>query len=483
MNIQLRKDFIQSQREQLRCETSQKGGRLSVQEKINAFYDSGTFVETGAFVSESTSFATMFQQKAEGVVTGYGAVNGRLVFCCIQDYSRDQGALSMAGAEKITALYEAAVKNAAPVLSVFDCDGAKLADGINAVASYGKVIKAASDAKGLVPQISLITGVCSGGLAAVAGCGDIIIMSGKNAYYSVSPVSVLKHEKADDAVGSGNYAVANGLADLFCSSEQEAFDFAKEILNYLPSNDTQGEVAVSNHDDANRRLGGVEALVTTDGYDGRELVKMLADDGKFLELSAEYGSEFIVGFLSVDGYSCGVVANDPSQGKQITASGADKCASFIDLCDRFALPVVTLCDCDGYSAADEAKHPDLVNALSSLALEYASAEVPMVTAIVGKLTGTAFSVLGSKAVGADLVFALPTAVISPMPVESAVEFMQNDKLAEGLPKDELIEKWEIEYASPVYAAKAGLIDYICESDELRARIAAALNMLGMKAAF
>ncbi len=483
MNIQLRKEFIQSQRKALRCDASQKGDRLSVKEKIDAFYDSGTFVETGAFVCESTSFSNTFDKKAEGVVTGYGAVNGRLVFSCIQDYSRDQGALSMAGAEKIAAVYEAAAKNAAPVLMVFDCDGAKLADGVNAVASYGKIIKTAANAKGLIPQISLITGVCSGGLAAVAGSADLVIMGGKNAFYSVSPVSVLKTEHADKTVGSGEYAAKNGLADVCCASEQEAFSLVKDLLDYLPSNDMQGDVAVVNRDDANRRLADAESLVTSNGYNGRELVKMLADDGRFLELSSEYGSEFTVGFASIDGFACGVIAGNPAKGEKITACGADKCAAFLDLCDRFSLPVITLCDCDGYSAADEAAHPELVSALSALAFGYASAEIPLITAIVGSLTGSAFSVLGSKEVGADLVFALPTAVISPMSVESAVEFMQNDKLAEGLSKEELIEKWEIEYASPVSAAKAGLIDYICEADELRARIAAALNMLSMKAAF
>lgn len=483
MNIQKRKEFIQAECDKLRTTVSLKGGRLSVQDKLAAFFDENTFVESGAFVSENTSFSGAAERGAEGVVTGYGAVNGRLVFCCVQDYSRDCGALSLAGAGKIAAAYEAAARNGAPIVTVYDSDGAKLTDGVNAVAAFGKVLKAAADVKGIVPQIAVVTGVCSGGMAAVAENADVVVMGGKNARLSLSPASVLKTAGADEDTAGGDYAKKAGLASLACETEEEAFQQVKNILDYLPSNCEQGEVGVATGDDPNRAVAGLEDMVLSESYSGAQLVAQLADDGKFIELSDSFGEEFSVGFASIDGFACGILAGNPQQGSQITSAGAKKCADFIRLCDSFALPVVTLCDCDGYSAEDEVKHPELMRSLAELSMAYAQTESPMITAIVGRLTGSAFGVLGSKAVGADMVFALPTAVISPMSAESAVEFMLNDKLAQGLSKEELLEKWETEISSPIYAAKEGYVDYICQPHELRARLAAALNMLGMKAAF
>ncbi|MBR1811703.1 MAG: hypothetical protein IJ766_08700 [Clostridia bacterium] len=477
MNINARKACIKFETDKLRSDPASLGGRLSVQEKIAAFFDDATFVETQRFVGANMSFAVDGDAHPEGIVTGYGAVNGRLVFFCAQDYARDSGALSSAGAAKIADLYAMAVKNSAPVVTVYDCDGAKLADGVHAVAAFGKILKTAADAKGVIPQIAVVTGVCSGGMAVAAQSADIVLMGGEHASLSLSPVSVLGNS------GAVADAPQNGLVAASFATEAEAFAKARELLDYLPSNDTQGEVGIETADSPQRDTAAIESLVLSETYAGADLVRILADDARFCELWAGYGDCFSVGFTSVNGYACGVVAGNPAGGTTLTADGAMKAAKFIRLCDSFGIPVITVCDCDGYSAADEVAHPVLAGSVSALAMAYAGAEIPLITVIAGKLTGSAFSFLGSKAVGADMVFALPTAVISPLPVASAVEFMLNDKLAQGRTKEELIETWENEFSSPVYAAKAGYVDYICEAAELRARIAAALNMLGMKAAF
>lgn len=480
MNIEARKKFIKSECEKLRNNVSLKGNRLSVDSKIAAIFDEATFVETGAFVCESTSFFDVSQKNAEGVVTGYGAVNGRLVFACIQDYSRDNGALSLAGASKIADIYNTAAKNAAPVITVYDCDGAKLADGVNALTATGRVLKATADAKGLVPQIAIVTGVCSGGMAAIAENADIVIMGSKNACLSLSPVSVLKNSGSCETAGSGKYAVKTGLAAAAYDTEEEAFCFAKQLLDYLPSNYIQGDIAIATNDDPNRASSAVEDTVLSGKYTAEQLVSNILDDGCFKQLYADMGKDTAVGFGSIDGYSCGIIASNPVDGEKLTSDAAVKAAKFIELCDSFGLPVITVCDCDGYSETDEAKKPEAAADISALALAYAQSDVPMITVIAGKITGSLFSVLGSKSLGADIVFALPTSVISPMTTESAVEFMMNDKLADGLSKEELADKWETELSSPVLAAKAGLVDYICEPSELRARLAASLNMLSMK---
>lgn len=483
MNIEARKKFIKSECEKLRNNVSLKGDRLSVDSKIASFFDEATFVETGAFVSESTSFTNVFDKNAEGVVTGYGSVNGRLVFICIQDYSRDNGALSMAGAAKIADVYNMAVKNSAPVITVYDCDGTKLADGINAVAAIGKVLKSTADAKGIVPQIAVVTGVCSGGMAAIAENADIVIMGGKNARLSLSPVSVLKNNGAGEDVGTADFALKSGLCAAALQTEEEAFAFTRQVLDYLPSNYTQGEVEIVSSDDPARDTSYVEKLILDSNYSGTELVSQLVDDGKFIEINSGMGNSFVTGFASIDGFSCGIIASNPVSGLLLSSDSAVKAADFVNLCDCFGIPVITVCDCDGYCAEDEAENAEIAANTAALSLAYASADVPLITVVAGKLTGSLFSVLGSKAQGADIVFALPTAVISPMSTESAIEFMMNDKLAEGLTKEELKDKWEDELCSPVLAAKAGLIDYICEAGELRARLAASLNMLGSKAVF
>lgn len=483
MNIDARKEFIKSECDKLNSGVSPKDGKLSAYAKIAKLFDENTFVETESFVTETTSFSNRFEKKAEGVITGYGAVDGRLVFCIVQDYARDKGALSMAGAKKIADAYDMAEKNGAPVLSFFDCDGVKLADGIDSVAAIGRALKAASDAKGIVPQIAVVTGVCSGGLAAVAEAADLVIMAGKNASLSLSPVSVLKDCQKKTDFGSSAFTSKCGLSAISCETEEKTFEKLREVLSYFPSNDTQGEIGVANADDPNRDSSAIEQILLQSPADGEKIVRTLTDDGKFCELYAELGKEMLVGFASIDGFSVGILASNAKEGLKLTSDGAWKASRMIDLCDSFSLPVITICDCDGYDPKDETDNPTLAADISALALSYAQSESPMITVIAGKLTGSAFSVLGSKALGADMVFALPTASISPLPTASAVEFMMQEKLAEGKSREELIEEWETEISSPVWAAKAGHVDYICEASELRARLAAALNMLTTKASF
>ena len=429
--------------------------------KIAALFDAGTFVETGAFMKRGNDLT--------GVVCGYGAVNGKLVYAFAQDSDRKKGAIDALQAEKIAMLYSMAQKNGAPVVGMFDSIGATVADGASVLSAYGKLLKVVSDASGIIPQIAIINGVCAGMAATVAAMFDVVVnIKDQSALYVNAPFLAGKE------IGTADYTAQNGLATITAENEGDAVAKAVKLVSMLPSNCEEGVAIEDITDDINR-------TVAVEGLSGKNLAEALCDAGSFVSLGDAYATEMITGLAIFGGVTCGVVANDAAvNGGVITCDGAKKAAKLISFCDSFSIPVVTLVDSIGVATDAEAEGAPLAAQLGKLAMAYATADTAKIGVVCGKAYGAAFTLMGSKALGADMVYALPTSKISVMAPESAVAFLWNDKITADTSRADLVEKWTNECASPEAAAADGSIDDVVATAELRQRICAAVYMLMMK---
>ncbi len=429
--------------------------------EIAALFDAGTFVETGAFMKRGDDLT--------GVVCGYGAVNGKLVYAFAQDSDRKKGAIDALQAEKIAMLYSMAQKNGAPVVGMFDSIGATVADGASVLSAYGKLLKVVSDASGIIPQIAIINGVCAGMAATVAAMFDVVVtIKGQSELYVNAPFLAGKE------IGSADYTSLNGLASIAVENEGDAIAKAVKLVTMLPSNCEEGVTIEELTDDINR-------TVAMEGLSGKNLVEALCDAGSFLSLGEAYATEMVTGLASFGGVTCGVVANDAAvNGGVITCDGAKKAAKLVSFCDSFSIPVITLVDSIGVATGAEAEGAPLAAQLGKLAMAYATADTAKIGVVCGKAYGAAFTLMGSKALGADMVYALPTSEISVMAPESAVAFLWNDKITADTSRADLVAKWTEECASPEAAAADGSIDDVVASLELRQRICAAVYMLMMK---
>ena len=439
----------------------EKGTTVGSQ-KIAALFDAGTFVETGAFIKRADGAMT-------GVVCGYGAIGGKLVYAFSQDSDRKKGAFDALQAEKIAKLYELAIKNGAPVIGMFDSAGAYLNDGASVMSAYGKMLKIVSDASGVIPQIAIVTGVCAGMAATVAAMFDVTVT-----VKDVSKLFVNAPFLVGKEVGTAEYTAQNGLSSVVAESEAEALALAARLIAMLPSNNEEGVLCNENADDENR-------AVAVDGLTAMERIKAAADAESFVELGAGYADEMLTGFATFGGVTCGVVANNNEKnGGALTSDGAKKAAKMVSLCDAFSIPVVTLTDSTGIALDKAEENAPLAAQLAKLAMAYATATTAKVTVVAGKAYGAAFTLMGSKALGSDMVYALPEAEIGVMAPASAVAFLWNDKITADVTRAALEDEWKEKYASATAAAADGSIDDVIDSRELRQRICAAIYMLMMK---
>ncbi len=430
-------------------------------ERIAALFDTGTFVETGAFVKRDGGELT-------GVVCGYGAIGGKLVYAFSQDADRKKGAFDAKQAEKIASLYQMAMKNRAPVVGLFDSAGAVVCDGASALSAYGKLLKVVSDASGVIPQIALIDGVCAGMSATVAATFDVVVTIKDQSELFVNAPFVLGKE-----VGDAEGAQRSGLSSVLATDGEDALCKIKALIDLLPANNEEGVYTEEITDDVNRLLSG--------DLGGRDLIEAIADTGAFLEIGDTYANGMITGFARIGGVSCGIVANDATEkGGVITAEGAKKAAKMVRLCDAYSIPVVTLIDSIGVEADKMVEDASLALSLGKLAMSYATSDTAKITAVVGKAYGASFTLMGSKALGADVVFALPDSEISTMAPASAVAFLWNDRINESTTRADLEDEWKKLYADPAVVAADGSIDDVIPAEELRQRICSAVYMLMMK---
>ena len=415
-------------------------------QKTASLFDAGSFVEIGAYIKRSGD-----DKAYDGIVCGYGSISGKLAFAFVQDSDRTKGAFDEVGAKKIEMLYDMAIKNGAPVIGVFDSAGAAVLEGSAALSAYGRFISCVAKASGVIPQIAIYDGICSGMALTVASMFDISVKVADKAELYLTATAKDKEI----------------LASIEAENEGAAFAAARELVEILPQN---------NKDDASGMSGDDAArAVAIDGLTGKALVEALSDNGKFVEINARV-SGIVTGFAFFGGRLCGIIASDNTcDAGKIGFIGAKKAADIISFCDRFGISVVTLVDSEGLC---DCACP---NCTAALASAYANATCPKVTAVVGKAYGAGFTLLGSKAIGADIALATEGAVISVMSPESAVAFLMNDKISADKSRAEVEAEWCEKYASATCAAEKGDVDDIVAPETLRARICSALYMLAVKA--
>ena len=426
--------------------------------KLESIFDAGTFVELSAYTKREAS-----QSDFESVICGYGAIDGKLAFAFVQDSGRTKGAFGERHAKKIADMYSLAVKNGAPVIGVFDSAGAVVYDGASALAAYGRFMKCVSDASGIIPQIAVVDGICGGSSAVVASMFDFTVTIKDVSKLYVNPPFVVGKE-----VGTADFAAAKGISAYNAETEADAFKFVRDMISVLPSNNA--DVAyVEFADDMNRK-------VSVEGLSGKALVEAVADNGKLISLYSEYTGNAVLGFASFGGIVSGVVA---SVGV-LDIKAARAIAKLVSFCDGFSIPVLTLVDSEGLDASLEAESSAYASELARLAYAYTSAENAKLTVVTGKAYGAAFTLLGSKSVGADMVYALEDSAISVLSPEASVAFVWNNRVGEQS-REELEAEWKEKCASADDACDRGEVDDVIKSDELRQRICAAFSMMAAKA--
>lgn len=448
---------------------------LTARGRIEALFDEGTFMESGKFVRRTPDeLGGVGDDSFEGVICGWGSVGGKLVFAFSQDYSRTKGALTEAQAAKIEEIYRLALENGAPVIGIFDSAGALLPEGVRALAGYSRIMSCASKASGVIPQIAIIPGTCAGSASVIAGMFDFIIISDTKGNVSFNAPFVLGNETA----GKSEFVQKSGLAALSAKNDGECIALAKLLLSFLPMNNMEGTVEDFSRDSANRLI---DISAYTASGNSKELIAAIADDAKYLELYSEYAKEMTVGLISLNGTVCGIVANNKAEaGGILTAGAARKAARMITFCDSFDIPVITILDSEGPDVSLEAEASPYAAELAKLAFAYSTAKCPMITLIAGEAYGAHFSLMGAKALGADVVLALDSAKIGVMSAKRAVAFLLNDKITEDVSRSDLEAKWDSKIGTPVAAASAGEVDDIIDGSEARVRIAGALMMLSAK---
>ena len=435
-----------------------------VRNQIALLFDESTFVETSAFTKRGFSdfISTEKSNEFESVITGYGSIDGKLVFAFAEDASRMGGAIDERHAKKIADLYNLALSNGAPVIGVFNSNGTDIFAGTSGLAAYGRIMACVNKASGVIPQIALIAKNCIGTSAAIAAMFDFVVKESSASLY-VSAPSLTGNNNGQDEIVSMS-AELNTCAG-----------YIRSLISFLPENSSIGVQVSDCTDNLNRMLGDVNF-----SGDALTAITTVADNGVFFEVGQDNGKVAKTAFASIGGVKCGIVANSFSvnEGK-LCARCARKIARFVNICDSFNIPVVTLVDSLGIKI-DKDNENGFASSLAKLASAYASATCPKVTVIIGHAIGASFILLGSKALGADLVYATDDSEIGALCAESGVAFAWDKYITEENTRNQLIDEWRASVSSPANAAASGEIDDIISINELRARICSALLMLCAK---
>jgi acetyl-CoA carboxylase carboxyltransferase component len=478
-----------------RIEQQHARGKLTARERLDLLLDPGSFVEFDAFVlHRATDFGLDAQRYlGDGVVTGHGTVDGRLVFVFSQDFTVFGGSLSEAHAEKICKIMDLAMKVGAPIIGLNDSGGARIQEGVVSLGGYADIFLRNTLASGVVPQLSLIMGPCAGGAVYSPAITDVTIMVQGTSYMFVTGPEVVRavtHEDVDrERLGGGTtHTTISGVAHLAAADEGEAIDFARRILAFLPQNNLEDPPIVATGDPIDRADEALDSLIPDEPsrpYDMHEVIRHVVDDGAFLELQPGWAANVLVGFARVGGRSIGIIAQQPAVlAGALDIDASDKAARFVRFCDCFNVPLLTFVDVPGFLPGVDQEHHGIIRHGAKLLYAYCEATVPKITVITRKAYGGAYDVMSSKHIGGDVNLAWPSAQIAVMGVEGAVNIIFRDRIEDAEDKEAerhlLTEEYEAQFANPYIAAARGYVDDVIRPSETRARIAAALTMLATK---
>jgi len=473
-----------------RIDRQHAAGRKTARERIDILIDPGTFVELDKFVIHRSHDFGMEKNRfsGDGVVTGYGKIDGRLVYTFAQDFTVFGGTMSRANADKIVKIMDLAMKMGAPLIGLNDSGGARIQEGIESLAGYADIFYRNVMSSGVIPQISAILGPCAGGAVYSPAITDFIVMVKDTSYMFVTGPDVVKavtHEEVtmEELGGATTHHVKSGVAHLTADNEEHALLMIRELIGYLPSNNLEDPHILECKDDINREDKNLNTLIPEDPnkpYDMKELITSVADDQNFFELQPSFAANIIIGFARLAGRSVGIVANQPaSLAGVLDINSSVKGARFVRFCDAFNIPIVTFVDVPGFLPGTVQEFGGIIRHGAKLLYAYAEATVPKITLITRKAYGGAYDVMSSKHIGADINFAYPSAEIAVMGAEGAVKIIHRSKMnTEEL--QEKIDDYREKFANPYKAAELGYIDEIIYPTQTRFKLIQALEMLQNK---
>ena len=470
-------------------------GKLTARERLELLLDRGSFRELDMFVAHRETRFGMAERKipGDGVVTGYGTIDGRLVFVFSQDFTVFGGSLGEAHAAKICKVMDLAMKNGAPVIGLNDSGGARIQEGVMALAGYADIFLRNTLASGVIPQISAIMGPCAGGAVYSPALTDFIIMVKNTSHMFITGPDVIRavtHEEVtfEELGGAWTHNTVSGVAHFAAEDEQDALQLIRRLLSYIPQNNVEDPPFVPTRDDPLRmdeELNHIVPESPTKPYDMKEVIRRVVDDGEFLEVHQHYAQNLIVGFARLGGQSVGVVAQQPAVLAGVLDINASvKGARFVRFCDCFNIPLVVFEDVPGFLPGVAQEHGGIIRHGAKLLYAFCEATVPKVTVITRKAYGGAYCVMNSRHVRGDLVLAWPTAEIAVMGPEGAVNIVFRKEIAEAedpeAAKERLTQEYRDLFANPYVAAERGFVDDVIEPRETRPRLINALEMLANK---
>lgn len=478
-----------------RIKKQHESGKKTARERIHMLMDPDSFVEMDAYV-ETRSIEFGMQQKkvpGDGVVTGYGTVNGRLVYIASQDFTVIGGSLGEMHARKITKVMDMAMKMGAPFISINDSGGARIEEGIDALSGFGDIFFRNTLASGVIPQISVIMGPCAGGAVYSPAITDFVFMVDKTSQMFITGPQVIKAVTGEDVTfdqlgGAGAHNSISGVAHFRSASEEECVSQIKKLISFLPDNNLSDSELIDSTDDVNRVIADLNSIIPDEPnkpYDMKQIITSVVDSGDFLEVHAGFAQNIITGFGRVNGRTVGIIANQPQVNAGVLdVDSSDKAARFVRFCDAFNIPVVTFTDVPGYLPGVKQEHNGIIRHGAKLLYAFSEATVPKINIIVRKAYGGAYIAMNSKHLGADMVFAWPTAEIAVMGPDGAANIIFKKEIADSQDpvqtRNDKIQEYRDKFSNPYIAAARGYVDDVIEPAETRIRLASALEMLTSK---
>ncbi len=502
MKVSERIDDLKKKREKVqlgggpkRIEKQHKKGKLTARERIEYFMDNDSFVETDTFVEHrSTDFGMdKTEIPGEGVVTGYGTANGRLVCVYAQDFTAMGGSLGEYQAKKMCNVMDKALKMGVPLVGLNDSGGARIQEGVDALSGYGDIFYRNTIASGVIPQISAIMGPCAGGAVYSPALTDFVFMVNGTSQVFITGPQVVKSVTGEDVTqeelgGAVTHSTTSGVAHFMADSDEECLDQIRMLLSYLPSNNLEKAPHVKTGDDVNRVATKLDEVVPDNpnkAYDIKDVIRETVDNGEFMEVMKGYARNIVTCYARIGGDSIGIIANQPSYlAGSLDINASDKAARFIRTCDAFNIPVINFVDVPGYLPGTNQEYGGIERHGAKLLYAYSEATVPKITVIIRKAYGGAYIAMCSRHLGADAVFAWPTAEIAVMGPDGAANIVFKNEIKESedpaVMRKQKIEEYKENFANPYRAAARGYIDDVIEPRFTRQYIASSLEMLKSK---
>ena len=476
-----------------RIEAQHSKGKLTARERIDLLLDQGTFLEIDKYVTHRNEDPNTKKYYGDGLITGFGKINGRQIFIYAYDFTILGGSLGEMASKKIVKVMDHAMRAGAPIIGILDSGGARIQEGVMSLDGYGDIFFRNTLASGVIPQITASIGPCAGGAVYSPAMTDFVIMVENIGQMFVTGPEVVKEVLSQEVSfeelgGARTHATKSGVAHFVAKDEYDCMDTIKKLISYIPQNNAEEALQVEGTDDPNRIDANLINILPENPYqqyDIKQIIKSIVDNGEFFEVHELFAENIVIGFARMDGRSLGIVSNQPMYlAGALDINSSNKAARFIRFCDAFNIPILTIVDTPGYLPGSDQEHNGIIRHGSKLLSAYCEATVPKITCIIGKAYGGAYIAMGSKNLRADINYAWPTAEIAVLGPEAAITIIHRRDLKQSADavatKKRLAKEYRDKFANPYIAAEKGVIDLVIDPMETRPMIIRALDVLANK---